>query len=437
MNTTNHKRLSWGRSKHQISKVFKPNNKNEIIDFLSKRKEKSFLSIGLMRSYGDSCLNKNGSLIDMSNINQVKEFDKKNGIIRVQSGISLDDLLKFIVPHGWYIQTSPGTKFVTVAGAICNDIHGKNHHKFGSFCNSINKIMILRSSGEVIDITEKEDPLFKATSGGLGLTGIILEVEIQLTKISSSYLDVETIPFNNLEEFFKLERESVNDYEFTVSWIDLTNKGTSFSKGIFQRANWKKDSIFKKHTSSMLKVPFSLGINLVQESLIKIFNKVYFLIALKRKSSQKIHYSSFFYPLDFLGGWNKLYGRKGFCQYQLVFPPDVSLAGLNEIFESLKRNKFMPRLCVLKTFGSIKSHGYLSFPMEGTTLTMDFPYQENKVKKLFSEFSLIVSKFNGKIYPAKDINIDKQNFKKYFKDIDMLSKFKDPNIESDFWKRVS
>ena len=434
-----HNYFSWGRLKRTSApKVFKPHDYQDLLKNLKKdRKLDKVLPVGMMRSYGDSCLVKDGILLDMTGLKKINSFNEKSGLINVQAGISLDEFLKFTVPKGWFIPTSPGTKYVTIGGAIANDIHGKNHHKFGSFCNSVKKMKILSSKGEIKLLENPNDEMFRATCGGLGLTGVILEAEIELIKIKSSYLDVETIKFNNLEEFFEIEKQSIENYEFTVSWIDLTNEGKYFGRGLFQRANWADDNNFVPHSSFRIQIPFGLRFNLVSKNLMKLFNLLYFSKNLKKKRKEKAHYGSFFYPLDVLKGWNKLYGKNGFSQYQFVIPEENSKSALDEILRVLKEDKFMPRLCVLKTFGNIPSLGHLSFPLKGTTLAMDFPNNILKNKNLYRKFDEIVIKNGGKVYPAKDSLMDKVTFQNSYNNFHKFKKYKDTNISSDFWERVS
>lgn len=434
-----HNYFSWGRLKRASApQVIKPNNYEDLLKNLKKHKKLGkVLPIGLMRSYGDSCLIKEGLLLDMTEFKKINSFDEQSGLINVQAGISLDELLKFIVPKGWFIPTSPGTKYVTIGGAIANDIHGKNHHKFGSFCNSVKKIKVLSTDGKLQLLEDPDDEMFKATCGGLGLTGLILEAEIELAEIKSSYLNVETIKFNNLEEFFEIEKQSIENYEFTVSWIDLTNESKYFGRGLFQRANWADDNNFMPHSSFKIPIPFGVGFNLVSKKLMKLFNFLYFSKNLKKKTKEKTHYGTFFYPLDVLRGWNKLYGKNGFSQYQFVLPEENSKAGLDEMLEVLKNDKFMPRLCVLKTFGKIPSLGHLSFPLKGTTLAMDFPVNIKKIKNLYSKLDEIVIKNGGRIYPAKDSFMNSKTFQSSYKNFHKFKKFKDTHISSDFWERVS
>lgn len=434
-----HNYFSWGRLKRASApQVIKPNNYEDLLKNLKKhRKLGKVLPIGLMRSYGDSCLIKEGLLLDMTEFKKINSFDEKSGLINVQAGISLDELLKFIVPKGWFIPTSPGTKYVTIGGAIANDIHGKNHHKFGSFCNSVKKIKVLSAEGKLQFLEDPDDEMFKATCGGLGLTGLILEAEIELAEIKSSYLNVETIKFNNLKEFFEIEKQSIENYEFTVSWIDLTNESKYFGRGLFQRANWADDKDLTPHSSFKIPIPFGVGFNLVSKKLMKLFNFLYFSKNLKKKTKEKTHYGTFFYPLDVLRGWNKLYGKNGFSQYQFVLPEENSKTGLDEILEVLKNDKFMPRLCVLKTFGKIPSLGHLSFPLKGTTLAMDFPVNIKKNKNLYSKLDEIVIKNGGRIYPAKDSFMNSKTFQSSYKNFHKFKKFKDTHISSDLWERVS
>ena len=322
---------SWGR-------VFHYNSKSLSVEWMFElpktfEDDSSYLAYGLGRSYGDSCLNQNGTVIEMKRLNNLIEFNDETGILTAEAGLSLGDILKIIVAKGWFIPVSPGTKFVTLGGAVANDIHGKNHHNYGTFGRHVKSMTLQRSNGEILTLSENEnEDLYKATIGGLGLTGIIRTVTIQLIK-KSCYFDFENIQFNGLEEFFKLTEESENSHEYTVSWVDCASTGSKLARGIFMRANHSDKTDSKSHSDdSKLAIPINFPSFALSKPTIKIFNELYFHKQLKKVVSGTVHYEPFLYPLDAIHNWNKIYGKDGFYQFQFVTPLDKKET-LKEVFK--------------------------------------------------------------------------------------------------------
>ena len=397
----------------------------------------SVIPRGLGRSYGDVCLNDGGNLMLTNNLNSIIDFDSETGILHCQSGMSVNNLLNIIVPSGWFLPIVPGTSFVTIGGAIANDIHGKNHHKVGSFGNSIISFDVLRSNGEIIKCSERENKdLFLATIGGLGLTGLILSAKIQLIKIDGPYIDSGSKRFYSLNEFFEINSEIEKKYEYTVSWVDFNNKNGI--RGVYHYGNHsKKEETYKNSKKGSFRITFPITplFSLVNNFTLKILNNVYFFLNKDKKNIYQ-NYRSFFFPLDIINNWNRAYGRKGFYQYQFVVPMESAERVLDLVLDKLDKYKHTPALGVLKTFGNIKSKGLLSFPMEGLTLAIDIQNKGKKTLKLFDELDDIILNNEGRLYPAKDCRMSSVTFNQCFQNFDKFIKFIDPKFNSSFFERV-
>ena len=395
----------------------------------------TFLPRGLGRSYGDVCLNENGYLVLMKDFKNVLEFDYVNGYINCQSGISINEILEIIVPRGWFLPVVPGTSYVTLGGAIANDIHGKNHHHIGSFGNFIESLELLNSKNEILICSEKTNTnLFHATIGGLGLTGIIKSARVKLININNSYINSKTERYKSLEQFFEINEKELNN-EYTVSWVDI-GLNSDF-RGVFHSGNHNLDRLHsKKNKNIKLTFPATPPVSLVNNISLNILNNFYY--AINKNSNKKLQsYKSFFFPLDVINKWNKAYGRKGFYQYQFLIPIEDSLKGIKKIIKTIKSYDQRPCLGVLKTFGSIESKGLISFPQKGITLALDFQNKGIKTLNMFNQLDEIVFDYGGRLYPAKDSRMSKESFQKSFENFDNFSEFIDPKFESTFFKRVT
>lgn len=430
---------SWGRV----------NGKEKNSVFLHWRKdaevfpklEAPVLAHGLGRSYGDSCLVNGGTIVRMHQLAKFRHFDAKSGILSCEAGLSIESLLEFSIPRGWFIPVTPGTKFVTMGGAIANDVHGKNHHKRGTIGCHILEIELIRSNGErLICSPTKERELFAATIGGLGLTGLILSCKIQLMPIESAWIDAELIKTSGLDEFFEIDRTSEQDFEYTVSWIDCMAKGDKRGRGIYIRGNHAKGGDIKadyaKQKGLKVKIPFNAPDWTLNPLSIKLFNEAYYHKQLRKNKIVRQGFDPFFYPLDMVGDWNRLYGSKGMLQYQCILP-ETKIEELKALFDKIARSGQGSFLAVLKRFGNIPSPGMLSFPVEGYTLSLDFRNIGMKSRELFDELDKIVLKAGGRLYPAKDLLMSASSFQKSYPNHKEFARFIDPRCSSMFWERVS
>ncbi len=397
------------------------------------------LPYGNGRSYGDSCLNEGGVIVGTEHLNRFISFDAASGILRCEGGVLLSEILDLVVPQGWFIAVTPGTKFVSVGGAIANDVHGKNHHRAGTFGCHVRCFELLRSTGErLICSPEQNTEYFRTTISGLGLTGLITWAEIQLRRVSNSAISLENIKYKNIDEFFQLSAESEADYEYTVAWVDCLATGNSLGRGHFTRGNHAPSQAGSpRHSSHKLNMFLDSPISLINKTSLRAFNTVYYHKQLQHSKHSISHYDPFFYPLDSIHNWNRIYGPKGFLQYQCVVPMDESRDAVAEMLKRIALSGAGSFLMVLKVFGDVESPGYTSFPRPGTTLALDFPYLGPSTLELFNELDQIVDLANGAIYPAKDAHMSAAGFKKYYPNWRKLAELKDPNISSSFWRRVS
>ncbi len=424
---------SWGALNNFDHEVLCINHKG-IISSLIKQ-EKKILAFGMGRSYGDVCLNPSGKLLKTNRLDRFIKFNKKTGRLICESGVLLGDIQKHCLPYGWMLPVSPGTQFVTVGGAIANDIHGKNHHVSGSFGNHILKISLARTSGQILICSPKKNrDWFKATIGGIGLTGIIEFAEIQLKKVKGSMLDAEVITFNSLNDFFLLANSSEKNWEYTVSWIDcLYSKG---ARGVFMRANHSNKKSIKLASRGKISIPINFPFSLINFFTLKIFNIYYYYFNKLKAKKKHVNYDSFFYPLDQIYHWNRIYGKEGFYQYQCVFDSRVGYEAIEAMLNAIRKSGEGSFLAVLKTFGPIKSIGMLSFPKAGVTLALDFPNKHAKTLKLFKELDGLVKKYKGRIYLAKDAHQSQNLFEIGYSNIKEFSRFRDPGISSLMSKRL-
>ncbi len=304
--------VSWGRVSRGVQRVARPGFRDELPGLLrgagQKSRLESRLAIGLRRSYGDSCLNGAGALIDMSGLDRFIAFDAATGVLRAEAGVSLSEVLRLVVPKGWFPPTTPGTRFVTLGGAVANDVHGKNHHGAGSIGRHIRAFWLLRSDRGGLTVTSETEPaLFASTIGGLGLTGVIEWVELQLVRIGGAYLNVEIVPYDNLDAFWSLAEESVQRFEHTVAWIDCASRGARTGRGIFSRANWIDDGVFDLHDDkSWKRIPFDAPGFALNRFTVGAFNSLYHRINSSKRGANRQHYAPFFYPLDAVLDCNRL-----------------------------------------------------------------------------------------------------------------------------------
>ena len=400
--------------------------------------EPTILPRGLGRSYGDVCLNNGATLLDATPMARILSFDAARGILECEAGASIEQILRVIVPQGWFLPVTPGTKFVTIGGCIANDIHGKNHHDAGTFGHHVRSLTLLRSDREMIVCSADREPeLFHATIGGLGLTGLIVSAEIALRRIESASVTAETLPFRTLEEFAELSSASDRWFSHTVAWFDSLS-GRNM-RGVFFRGRHAKADEGAPLASYAPKQPRVLPMRLASPFLnrasVRAFNRVYHA-AHARGASRRADFDSFFFPLDGIANWNLAYGKRGFVQYQCVIPEAAGLQPVAEILDRTSRAGIASFLTVIKRFGEAAPAGLLSFPRAGITLALDFPLKYDRTLPLLEELDTIVLASNGALYPAKDARMPPSMFQASFPRLGEFTRLIDPRFSSSFWRRM-
>jgi FAD/FMN-containing dehydrogenase len=391
----------------------------------------SMLAWGNGRSYGDSCINSGGELLETRGLDRYLAFDAANGVLRAEAGVLLDDVIRTFLPRGWFLPVTPGTRFVTLGGALANDVHGKNHHVAGTFGCHVTRFELLRSDGSRRECSPGENAeLYAATIGGLGLTGLVTWVELQLRRVPGPAIALDNHRFHGLDEFFALNAEAERTHEHVVAWIDCV---ASAPRGILMAGNHGEGAVPPAPTFSPA-VPMTPPFSLINRASLAAFNTAYFHRPLPVR--QTVHCLPFFYPLDNLLHWNRVYGRRGFYQYQCAVPKGVEREATAALLDAIRKSGQGSFLAVLKTFGEVASPGMLSFPLPGANLALDFPNDGVATLALFERLDSIVSDAGGRLYPAKDARMPGALFRAGYPRWQEFSQYVDPKFSSNFWRRV-
>lgn len=382
----------WGKTPVQSCELFRPEKYTDL-----KAYSTSCIARGQGRSYGDASLNEHHAVVLTEKLNRFIAFDKVRGILTAESGATLKTILEVIVPAGWFLPVTPGTQFVSLGGCVATDVHGKNHHHVGSFGQHVLKFTLIVADGSHITCSPTENSeLFWATIGGMGLTGIIGEVTVQLMPIKNPAMLVEHHAIHDLNDM-----ELYND-DYAVTWLDI-QRGSAIVMTA-HHADVTPESMAKPSKFGFRPPHF-----LLNDYTINLFNRYYFEIN-SRKTVFASHYEPYFYPLDSIQDWNRMYGKNGFVQYQCVLP---TLTGIQEILAVMKKHNAVSFLSVIKKMGK-SSGGLLSFPMEGITLAMDIAFDPNKTSKLLGELDAIVVAHQGRVYLAKDAFLSAEHFRQMY-----------------------
>jgi FAD/FMN-containing dehydrogenase len=388
------------------------------------------------RSYGDSCLNDGGLLLDVRGLDRLIAFDEERGLLHCEAGVTLAEILALVVPRGWFLPVVPGTRWVSVGGAIANDIHGKNHHRAGTFGAHVARLELLRSTGER-RLCAPGDPLFQATVGGLGLTGLILSAELRLKRVPGAGIAMERIRFPGLEAFFDLAAED-HAFEYTVAWVDCLARGRRLGRGIYMRGDHTSlaGSVPSPVRPARLTVPAGAPSGLLNRLTLGLLNGTYYRSQLGAHHRGTVPYAPFFFPLDSIGEWGRVYGPGGFVQYQCVVPDGPAGGPIRTIFERIARSDEPASLAVLKRFGGVRSPGMLSFPRAGITLAVDFAVRGPATLALLDDLDAVVREAGGAVYPAKDARMSPESFRAFFPELERFTAHRDPKFSSSFWRRV-
>jgi len=425
--------ISWGRLQSLEHQVVELEARANVADIM--RDHAPVLAHGLGRSYGDVALNPDGILLKTSRLARFLGFDAERGILHCEAGVSLHEIQRVMMPKGWSLPVMPGTQYVSVGGATANDIHGKNHHLYGSFGNQLIGLTLQRSDGsQLVCNKQQNSDYFAATIGGIGLTGIILDAHLQLRRISGPWLETQTMPFVGLDDFCALSGESQKTWEYTVAWIDCLARQP---RGLFMRANHSK-----RHDTPMVKkrkrnVFFTPPFSVFNAMTLPLLNRLYYHVQSRHAGRDRQQLCvSFFYPLDSVANWNRLYGRRGFYQYQCVVPEEGGRYAIEDMLKIIAANGQGSFLAVLKSFGETTPQGLLSFPQKGITLALDFPNRGASTLALFDKLDEVVITAGGRIYLAKDARMSSATFKATYKRWDEFMKFHDKVLSSAMSRRL-
>lgn len=401
----------WANTAPTAAEVVRPTDPDELAAAMDLDVPRGLIARGLGRSYGDPAQNAGGVVVDATQVAGIKDLDVRRGIVTAEAGTSLDALMRWLVPLGWFVPVTPGTRQVTVGGAIASDIHGKNHHKAGSWCDAVEAITLVTPAGGLQTITPKSDPdLFWATAGGMGLTGIIVDATFRLNRIETSRLSVDTDRTPDLDTTLDLMESGDHDYDYSVAWIDLMAKGASMGRSILGRGRFAEVAQLSARqqrdplhftSGTIATAPALVPPKLINPLTIKAFNEAWYRKAPRRKRDQVMGITEFFHPLDLVDRWNRLYGREGLLQWQFVLPL-AATEELRSIIGELSRSGCPSFLAVLKRMGPGNA-GPLSFPIEGLTLAFDVPADaDSGLGPLLDRLDERVAAAGGRLYLAKD-----------------------------------
>src|SRR6266545_1320282 len=446
----------WGRFPVETCRVFRPEKRAGLAAILASGGESSYIARGLGRSYGDAALNKDGGVISFERLNRLIAFDPETDALECEAGVTFAEILNCFLPRGYFLPVTPGTKFVTLGGAIAHDVHGKNHHRAGTISNFVLDFRLQTPQGDVITCSREQNPdVFWATVGGAGLTGLLLTARLRLQRVETAYVLVDFLKVNHFEDAIAAMAESDHLYEFSVAWIDCLARGKALGRSVLMRANPAKRSDLPSNSRDPLRlrrraelsipfdfpagllnpfticrsvlmranpakrsdlpsnsrdplrlrrraelsIPFDFPAGLLNPFTVGMFNTLFYERH-RTTSGRLADIDSFFYPLDSIRNWNRMYGRRGFVQYQLVFPLETSRTGLAEVLERVSASGRGSFLGVLKRFGNANA-GLLSFPFSGYTLALDLPASDGLVPFL-SGLDEVVLRHGGRLYLAKD-----------------------------------
>ena len=410
----------------------------------------ALIARGAGRAYGDAALNPSLTL-SMREMNRMRAFDEKTGLLTCEAGVSLSDILDTFVPRGWFPAVVPGTKFVTVGGMIAADVHGKNHHRDGSFGAHVESFELATADGDVrLCARSSHSDLFHATIGGMGLTGVILRASFRLRRIETAFVMAETVAARDLEETMAVFEESAA-WPYSVAWIDCLARGARLGRSLVTRGEFltrgdlpeplARDRLRPAAPGAGLRVPFDAPSMLLNRASIGLFNSLCFRRGRARRGARAVHFDPFFFPLDRIDGWNRLYGRRGFVQYQCVLPREESAAGVAVLLERIAAAGSASFLSVLKPFGA-GGASPLSFPMEGYTLALDFPMRDGALA-LLDELDGIVHRRGGRIYLAKDARCASRHIREGYPRLDVFAEARaaaageTPKFASELSRRLS
>ena len=397
----------WGRTAPTLADLYRPVDAEGVSELLARPVARGAIARGLGRSYGDAAQNAGGQVLSLTSLRAVRSFDVETGVISVGAGLSLGDLARMVLPFGWFPPVLPGTSHVTVGGAIAADVHGKNHHREGSFCDHVRSLELVVPGGERRTVAPRE-PAFAATAGGMGLTGAVVEATVQLIAVQTDRMRVDTERARDLDDVLDRMERGDEGYRYSVAWIDCLARGRALGRSVLMRGDHAgRDelgagaggAVSEFAPARVLSAPSGVPSGLLSAPAVRAFNEAYFRHAPRHERGRLEPLHSYFHPLDGVQAWNRLYGPRGLLQYQLVVPFGAEDT-LRAVLERLAGERRPAFLAVLKRFGG--GRGLLSFPIPGWTLTMDLPAGRAELSPFFDELDTLVAEAGGRLYLAKD-----------------------------------
>ncbi len=398
----------WGRYPVAESDVYRPEKLAELAAVVCADRT-PLVARGAGRAYGDAAINGGGRVVEIERLNRMLAFDAATATLRAEAGVTISDIIDVFLPQGFFPAVTPGTRFVTLGGSIAADVHGKNHHRDSSLGAHVSSFDLMLASGEVLRCSREENAeLFWATIGGMGLTGVIIEVEMRLRRVESAYLQGELIRAENIDAAVEAFERTDQQYGYSMAWIDCASAGARLGRCVFSVGNFApldalppalRQDPLSIPPKSQPRVPIDFPAFALSTPTIRAFNELIYRTQRGSRDPKLFNYQSFFYPLDSIHDWNRIYGKRGFVQYQCVWPTDESRAGLIETLEAIRTSRRYPFLTVLKKFGA--QEGVMSFPMPGYTLALDFPVTDGLLEFL-DTLDAMVLKRGGRVYLAKD-----------------------------------
>ena len=423
----------WGRLAAVRARVFRPRAPSEVVRVLDARDEPRVTPRGLGRSYGDAAYDDHGTVIESQRLDRFVTFDAQTGVLKCESGVSFGEIVRTLLPQGWFLPTTPGTQFVTVGGAIAADVHGKNHHRVGAFGEYVAEFTLLLASGTAVRCArDANTELFFATLGGMGLTGFILDAVIQLKRVDTAYVIVDQCRSRCLDDTLSLFEEGDALYEHSVAWVDCLAGGKALGRGVVMRANHATIDELPGGCSAdplavpgrrVWAVPCSPPASPLRRWTVKLFNEAFY--ATHGDARRVVDLGRFFYPLDAVSGWNRLYGAKGFIQYQAFFPRATSAQGLHELLSRVTEAGVAPFLAVMKSCGRADG-GLLSYLEPGHTLALDIPWKGSaeNMRQMCGRLDEVLLRHGGRIYLAKDAMTTAATFRRMYPRLEEFQRIK-------------
>jgi decaprenylphospho-beta-D-ribofuranose 2-oxidase len=418
----------WGRYPVATTDLVRPERMSTLHGLLEGNR--TLIPRGMGRCYGDAAQNGDGATVLMGRLNRMLAFDADSGVLDAEAGVTIQDLLDVFLPRGFAPPVTPGTRFVTLGGCLACDVHGKNHHKSGSFSRHVLDFTLLLPDHTTTVCSRTEDPeLFWATVGGMGLTGIVTSLRLRLKPVATSYLSVDVEKARSLTEALDLFRASDESYEYSVAWIDCLAGGEGAGRSVLMRGNDAAEGAVAGRRPRHPRgggpaVPFDAPSGLLNRLSVGLFNEIYYRKAPRKATARIQSYDTFFYPLDGIRNWNRIYGRRGFVQYQFVVPPDGAESALRTVLDRIARAGEASFLAVLKSMGPAEDGQMLSFPRRGYTLAVDIPWRGTPTAGLLDELDVIVVAHGGRVYLAKDARMTRETFRAMYPGAEAWSEIK-------------